>query len=556
MECDVASYHVESFNFLVDHGLRLAALDVPPEKFRLANGDAVELKYTSASLGYPVLCRDVVTHDATKVYPAECRQRALTYKAPLKVSVDIRVNSIRLDFCECIIGEVPVMLNSNRCHLKGLTREELLARGEESSEKGGYFICKGTEKVIRLLVANRRNYPLAVIRKSWREKGPLFTEYAIMMRCVRENHSASLLTLHYLENGAISVAIQYRREIFYVPLMYVIKALTNMNDLCIRNRLTSARPNDSFWAGCVTAMLVQCQEDGIINQDSALITLGSRFRVAFDDRIGPWESHAEAARYLLKYCIAIHLDDEIDKFNLLCYMAQKLVTVVRGECASESPDNPQFQEAAVSGHIFLLIIRERLESILHSCRRKIESFSSRKPHTYSMSSSEFLRALGTQKNGELTHSLEYFLATGNLQTKSGLCLQQNNGFTVIAERINHLRFVSHFRAIHRGAFFNEMRTTDVRKLRPEAWGFICPVHTPDGAPCGLLNHLTASTRIVTYYPDQSLLPQLLNEYGVIKHSVMELFSYAEVRNSLNQWNLAGLLFWFQYSPKSLLRVVS
>ena len=35
-----------------------------------------------------------------------------------------------------------------------------------------------------------------------------------------------------------------------------------------------------------------------------------------------------------------------------------------------------------------------------------------------------------------------------------------------------------------------MKTTTVRKLLPEAWGFICPVHTPDGAPCGLLNHIT------------------------------------------------------------------
>lgn len=57
-----------------------------------------------------------------------------------------------------------------------------------------------------------------------------------------------------------------------------------------------------------------------------------------------------------------------------------------------------------------------------------------------------------------------------------------------------------------------MKTTSVRKLQPEAWGkwqtmlvfyndffsqpllpisrgFLCPVHTPDGAPCGLLNHL-------------------------------------------------------------------
>ena len=32
--------------------------------------------------------------------------------------------------------------------------------------------------------------------------------------------------------------------------------------------------------------------------------------------------------------------------------------------------------------------------------------------------------------------------------------------------------------------------------RGRSWGFLCPVHTPDGSPCGLLNHLTA-TCIVT-----------------------------------------------------------
>lgn len=58
------------------------------------------------------------------------------------------------------------------------------------------------------------------------------------------------------------------------------------------------------------------------------------------------------------------------------------------------------------------------------------------------------------------------------------------------------RYVSHFRSVHRGAFFAEMRTTTVRKLLPESWGFLCPVHTPDGSPCGLLNHLTANCRVV------------------------------------------------------------
>lgn len=58
------------------------------------------------------------------------------------------------------------------------------------------------------------------------------------------------------------------------------------------------------------------------------------------------------------------------------------------------------------------------------------------------------------------------------------------------------RYLSHFRSIHRGAYFAELRTTAVRKLLPESWGFMCPVHTPDGSPCGLLNHLTTSCIVV------------------------------------------------------------
>lgn len=57
------------------------------------------------------------------------------------------------------------------------------------------------------------------------------------------------------------------------------------------------------------------------------------------------------------------------------------------------------------------------------------------------------------------------------------------------------------RSVHRGAYFAELRTTTVRKLLPESWGFLCPVHTPDGSPCGLLNHLTSSCRIITHSPD-------------------------------------------------------
>jgi len=66
------------------------------------------------------------------------------------------------------------------------------------------------------------------------------------------------------------------------------------------------------------------------------------------------------------------------------------------------------------------------------------------------------------------------------------------GFTIIAEKLNYARYISHFRSVHRGAYFAEMKISSVRKLLPDSWGFLCPVNTPDGALCGLLNHLTSS----------------------------------------------------------------
>ena len=91
--------------------------------------------------------------------------------------------------------------------------------------------------------------------------------------------------------------------------------------------------------------------------------------------------------------------------------------------------------------------------------------------------------------------VDYLLATGNLITSTGLDMMQVSGYTVVADKLNFFRFTTHFRSVHRGQFFTEMKTTTVRKLLPESWGFLCPVHTPDGGPCGLLNHLAAPSSV-------------------------------------------------------------
>ncbi len=115
--------------------------------------------------------------------------------------------------------------------------------------------------------------------------------------------------------------------------------------------------------------------------------------------------------------------------------------------------------------------------------------------------------------GDIGKTLDYFLATGNLVSNTGLDLQQTSGYTIIAEKLNFYRYISHFRSIHRGAFFAELKTTTVRKLLPESWGFLCPVHTPDGSPCGLLNHLSHTCEIIVDPINVSNIPSLVSSLG-------------------------------------------
>ncbi|KAF4945354.1 hypothetical protein F66182_18622, partial [Fusarium sp. NRRL 66182] len=101
-------------------------------------------------------------------------------------------------------------------------------------------------------------------------------------------------------------------------------------------------------------------------------------------------------------------------------------------------------------------------------------------------------------------------------------MQQATGFTVVAEKINFYRFIAHFRMVHRGTFFAQLKTTTVRKLLPESWGFMCPVHTPDGSPCGLLNHLAHKCLISTNDLDVAHIPRVLAQLGIKTESSAEV----------------------------------
>uniref|UniRef100_A0A673SPR3 DNA-directed RNA polymerase subunit beta n=1 Tax=Suricata suricatta TaxID=37032 RepID=A0A673SPR3_SURSU len=503
---DLTRAHVESFNYAVREGLSHAVQAIPPFEFAFKD-ERISLTIVDAVISPPMVPKGNICKELN-IYPAECRGRRSTYRGKLTADISWAVNGISKGIIKQFLGYVPIMVKSKLCNLYNLPPKALIEHHEEAEEMGGYFIINGIEKVIRMLIMPRRNFPIAMVRPKWKSRGPGYTQYGVSMHCVREEHSAVNMNLHYLENGTVMLNFIYRKELFFLPLGFALKALVSFSDYQIFQELIKGKEEDSFFRNSVSQMLRIVTEEGCSTQKQVLSYLGERFRVKLS--LPDWYPNEQAAEFLFDQCICIHLKSSTEKFYMLCLMTRKLFALAKGECMEENPDSLVNQEVLTPGQLFLMFLKEKMEAWLVSIKIALDKRAQKANVSINTENLMKIFNMGT----DLTKPFEYLFATGNLRSKTGLGFLQDSGLCVVADKLNFIRYLSHFRCVHRGADFAKMRTTTVRRLLPESWGFLCPVHTPDGEPCGLMNHLTAVCEVVTQLVYTASIPALLCSLGV------------------------------------------
>lgn len=68
------------------------------------------LNLQEASIGYPTVPETNVYSKSVKIYPSECRQRAVTYKAKLSVTFKWLVDGQPVGGATRVLGQVPIMI--------------------------------------------------------------------------------------------------------------------------------------------------------------------------------------------------------------------------------------------------------------------------------------------------------------------------------------------------------------------------------------------------------------------------------------------------------------
>ncbi|OWY51861.1 DNA-directed RNA polymerase I polypeptide 2 [Alternaria alternata] len=540
--------HINSFNTIFTPGGQLAQgirdigtkifLDGDPYAAPedVGQRNRLSLRISDVFLDKPVLPpSNKVALKNRNIYPAEARERHASYRGKMRARLEWRVNNG--DWQEDVVdlGGVPVMLRSNRCQLEGMSPAALVKAKEESDELGGYFIVNGIEKIIRLLQVNRRNYPMAIKRGAFTNRGPGYTQFGIQLRSMRPDQTSQTNALHYLSDGNVNFRFSWRKSEYLVPIVMVMKALVETNDREIFEGLVGAAGSEGleekqFVTDRVELLLRTYKVYGLHTKAKTRAYLGGKFKVVLG--LPADVSDEEAGTEFLRKIVLPHLgcvnvtpSQDADKFRMLLFMARKLYALVEGDCAVDNPDAVQNQEILLGGQLYGMILKEKLEEWLNSFQLVLREWGRKteyKPFTSQDFTKDWNSRILRRTQMNLGQAMEYFLSTGNLISPTGLDLQQTSGYVVVAEKLNFPRFISHFRMVHRGAFFAQLKTTTVRKLLPESWGFMCPVHTPDGSPCGLLNHFAHKCKIATSNLDVSAIPNLVAQLGVSSKSSASL----------------------------------
>ncbi|XP_042014422.1 DNA-directed RNA polymerase I subunit 2-like [Salvia splendens] len=541
---EIFRHHIESFDHMLDNALYAMMQNVKP----------VEVLDPATKLKLRIWLSDPEIFEPQKefsramtdpLYPFECRQAKLSYSGTFMAYLNFQYGDGGVIRDKISLGQFPIMLKSKKCHLRAAeTPKELVSLKEEPSEMGGYFILNGHERVIRLVVLPKRNYPTSMVRNSFRERREGYTDKAVVIRCVREDQSAVSVKLYYLNSGSARLGFWIQGREYLLPVGIILKALTETTDHEIYVSLTSSY-NEKYdrGKGSVGTQLIgerakiildELQHFSLYTRTQCIQHIGEHFQAVMM-RLEK-QSYSDVADTVLRDYIFVHLDDNIDKFNLLILMLQKLFSLVDQTSVPDNPDSLQHHEVLLPGHLITIYLKEKLQDWLLRAKRLLQDEVDKDNKIFELSSVTDARKV-IDKSGpkQIGAAIENLLKTGRLNTQSGLDLQQRAGMTVMAERLNYLRFISHFRAVHRGAAFAGLRTTSVRKLLPESWGFMCPVHTPDGEPCGLLNHMTSSCRLTSYYDSKGKLKDFLE----IRKSISKVLVSIGMTPALPKLLLAG-----------------
>src|SRR3989338_6100653 len=291
---------------------------------------------------------EITEADGSKrdIHPMEARLRKLTYSAPTFIEVSAHINGVQRESFTTQVASLPIMLKSKWCHLHKLSRQELIDRGEDPDEPGGYFIINGTEKVlitVEDLAANRLMIEEDATGAS-PYVGRLFSEHGSF----KIPH-----TIERLKDGMFYLSFTRVKRI---PAVVLLKALGMLKDEKITRFISSERQYDEMIVNLVEFVRIKTVED-------ALDYMAKRIGITQSKEVRIERMKELLDKYLLPN-LGTDEGDRIFKAYNICKFLKRYIEVMNGRQDTDDKDHYKNKRLKLAGDLLADLLRLNLKVLI------------------------------------------------------------------------------------------------------------------------------------------------------------------------------------------------
>ncbi|KRX46053.1 DNA-directed RNA polymerase III subunit RPC2 [Trichinella murrelli] len=464
--------HIDSFDYFINSEIKEI---VKANNMVRCNADpSFYIKYVDIRVGLPKA--EEADCLQTSVTPHECRLRDITYAAPIFVDIEYTRGKEKVLRKNFQIGRMPIMLRSSRCVLKGKSEKELIKMNECPLDPGGYFIIRGTERVVLIQEQMSKNRMLVAMDKA-------------------DEISCGVLTMTHVSRGKTYVV--YKKDIFFmrnnrltedISMAIIFRAMGILSEREMLHLVSGEQ--DSCLVFLNTLQDLHKRE--IFTQKDALIFVGNRikgstFFIAKNSTV----SKDELGLSFLADVVCAHVPSNVGNMKLkavyMGLMIQRIIQVMLGKATVDDPDYYGNKRLELAGSLLALLF----EDLFKRFNQEISLLTDRTIQRLRTALFDFVKH--TPKD-LITNGLLNAIATGNWVIRR--YRMDKHGVTQILSRMSYIAMLGMMTRIN-SQFEHTRKMGGPRSLQPSQWGMLCPADTPEGEPCGLIKSLALLSHITT-----------------------------------------------------------
>ncbi|KAJ1930397.1 DNA-directed RNA polymerase III complex subunit Rpc2 [Tieghemiomyces parasiticus] len=481
--------HIDSFNYFIN---------VDMKKIVAANAKIVSdvdsffyLKFTNVYVGKPERADD--TYMGKVFTPQECRLRDLTYAGAIYVDIEYVKGQQLVRRRGVSIGRLPIMLRSSHCVLTGRDDATLAVMQECPLDPGGYFVVKGTEKVI--LVQEQLSKNRIIVEPD--PKGGI--QASVTSTTLERKSKAYVATKHekvYLRHNSITEDL---------PVVIALKAMGMQSDKEIAQLVSG---NDREFLRLFEQSVEEANALGVFTQQQALDYVGARVKI--NRKFGALRKPpAEEALQILANVVLVHIPVEHLNFRPKCIfitmMVRRVLMATLNRALLDDRDFLGNKRLELAGQLLSLLFEDLFKKWCSDLKLGIDKILNRANRAKEFDAYNQILCL----TNDITSGFVRAISTGNWVLKR--FKMERAGVTHVLSRLSYVSALGMMTRIS-SQFEKTRKVSGPRSLQASQWGMLCPSDTPEGEACGLVKNLALMTHITTD-TDEAPLERLIFALG-------------------------------------------